>query len=103
MRPKFEVGEVVLLQSKSYPELNGECTVKAVVGPNETVKAEDDSGVTYSSPNYTYSLDVSVMHNGGLTSHWQESALRKKHTPGELSFTDLMASLSSPKLITHTP
>ena len=94
MRPKFEVGEVVLLRSRSRPELNGECTVL------ETLYREDGfigsgSGevcrFAYRTTNYT--------EYGG----WIEAALRKKHQPGEMSFDSLMASLSSPKLLTHQP
>lgn len=88
MRPKFEVGEVVLLRSEDFPECNGECTVL---------------GMYHRDPvGYCYYLDF-VHHVDGFADAWKESSLRKKHTPGELSFTDLMASLSSPKLITHQP
>ena len=88
MRPKYELGEVVLLQSVNLPQYNGEHTVTSVV-------LDDDVG-------FCYELDF----KHGLkeyTEHWEERALRKKHTPGEMTFDNLMASLSSPKLITHQP
>ena len=86
MRPKFEVGEVVLLQSKDFPECNGECTVLDIA-----------DHVVHGA---VYKLNIN--HNvEGWMDYWKESALRKKHTPGEMTFDNLMASLSSPKLITH--
>lgn len=101
MRPKFEVGEVVILQSKNKPECNGEYVVDyCSVCPIGTK-------FNYSGYDYTHSLAVVGYFLDGANNHkgepilFSESALRKKHTPGEMSFTDLMASLSSPKLITH--
>jgi hypothetical protein len=113
MRPKFEVGEVVILQSKSQPEFNGEYTVRSVSFTGE--KRPDrfhPSGQVYTSylkdgsKGYAYVLEEIVIDSSTesgikIEGSWAESALRKKHLPGELSFTDLMASLSSPKLITH--
>lgn len=101
MNPKFEVGEVVLLRSKSHPEADCESTILDIKEPLTAHPCEAGSGVVFRGPNYSYKLQVSVVHNGGLTSFWDETSLRKKHTPGEMSFTSLMASLSSPKLITH--
>ena len=86
MRPKFEVGEVVLLRSVNFPECNGEATVLDII--------EDRTFV------YAYKLTISH-HADGFLEYWGEPALRKKHTPGEMTFDNLMASLSSPKLITH--
>lgn len=86
MRPKFEVGEEALLQSVDFPECSGDCTILEVVWTEEH--------------GYCYVIDIK--HNAeGYTDHWRESSLRKKHTPGEMTFDNLMASLSSPKLITH--
>jgi hypothetical protein len=101
MRPKFEVGEVVLLVSVTLPERNGEY---AVIDVFPMGHCEVD-GKPYNMTQIGYRLDGadetndSLFHQGPTI--FSESALRKKHTPGELSFTDLMASLSSPKLITH--
>lgn len=91
MRPKFAVGEVVILQSVNFPECNGEYTVVSLRVGKWPSEGE--------SP-YSYLLDID--HNvEGWGDHWREDSLRKKHTPGEMNFTDLMHSLSSPKLITH--
>lgn len=88
MRPKFAVGEEVLLRSKDFPECNGEYTITELK--------------PHSLDGYIYKLDVHH-HVEGKSDYWCESALRKKHQPGEISFDDLMASLSSPKLLTHQP
>ena len=102
--PKFEVGEVVLLRSEDYPHLNGEYAVKRMCEPNIKRLCEAGTGVSYKiSEHWTYDLGFSVEHLGGVTSFWQERALRKKHQPGETGFHDLMASLVAPKLLTHQP
>lgn len=102
MRPKFEVGEVVLLRSRSFPELNCETTVTAVyVRGDIGMFRHEDKDYLFDGQEVAYFLDIVNRTAKGNPIPWSESALRKKHTPGELSFTDLMASLSSPKLITH--
>lgn len=86
-RPLFEVGEEVILQSKSFPQYNGETTV---------VSVEYRSGLCVTtgkllSPNYLYTLGVKSVE----VDVWDESALRKKHPPSEHSFTELMEKLKS--------
>ena len=103
MRPKFEVGEIALLRSENFPECNGEYTISAIYNPGFAHESEGGRKVIYRSPTYTYELNCSVIQEGGLISKWQEKSLRKKHTPGEMTFDNLMASLSSPKLLTHQP
>lgn len=103
MRPKFEVGEVVILQSATRPDCKGEFTVLQVNCLPAGVPFEfSGSNYRHSSTGVSYFLnDDFLSYMGEGKACWNESTLRKKHTPGELSFTDLMASLSSPKLITH--
>jgi hypothetical protein len=88
MRNKFNVGEEILLQSKDFPECNGDYTIVEIVNHHEY--------------GWIYKLDIHFV-KPGWSDYWKESALRKKHTPGELSFEDLMFSLSSPKVLTHDP
>jgi len=93
MTPKFMLGEVVLLQSKSHPECNGEYSVTGIRPPNGERKNPDK--ITISTTfGYTLSCD-----EPSSTSCWAESTLRKKHHPGEQSFADLMASLNSPSIV----
>lgn len=95
MRPKFEVGEVVILQSEGRPEYNGD---QVVTGIDHFSSALNEiTGEVITGGVYLYQLADADSGCDG----WLESSLRKKHIPGELSFNDLMASLSSPKLITH--
>lgn len=105
MRPKFEVGEVVILQSESRPDCKGEFTILQINHYPPGVMFFFEGGSYSHSNDYqiSYFLDDPFESSKVVGNHacWAESALRKKHLPGELSFTDLMASLSSPKLITH--
>ena len=101
MTPKFQVGEEVILQSKSHPEFNGEYRVVLVVhGVCEVGDPHYPVRYKWSSPPPTgYVLDdpslfeVDSRHTGSI--FWGESALRKKHTPGEMPFDDLMATIKS--------
>jgi hypothetical protein len=97
MRPKFEVGEVVILQSEGRPKHNGDQIVTDIKHFSSAINAT--TGEVITGGVYLYQLADADSGSDG----WIESSLRKKHIPGELSFTDLMASLSSPVLITHQP
>lgn len=81
MTPKFSVGEVVILQSKEAPQCNGECTVLEV----ECFGSWTGYVTTTPPPE---GRDKAAL--------WCESALRKKHQPGDMSFTELMVNLSQP-------
>lgn len=82
MTPKFSVGEVVILQSRKFPERNGEYEVVKVL-PH----GADHGFQRVSRGNFGYVLS-------GGRNLWAESALRKKHQPGDMSFTELMVNLS---------
>lgn len=105
--PKYNVGEVVLLRSKIRPDLNGEYKVIQVVemgeeypcrhrGGDYRVKRADVNG---RGPAYRLSdvFPISRANAGAVEVEgcWAESALRKKHIPGELSFTELMQSVTN--------
>jgi len=85
MNPKFSVDEVVILQSVECPEFNGDHSVTEIrVG-------------TFKEQSSELSVEGIGYRLGGTGDEWWcESALRKKHQPGEQSFTDLMASLKNP-------
>lgn len=106
MRPKFEVGEIVILQSKSRPECCGEFTVLQINVTESAGRFEFEGNFyRHDSAAISYFLDdpypSRVMKLWKAC--WDESSLRKKHIPGELNFRELMSSLSSPKLLTHSP
>lgn len=86
MKQLYEVGEVVILQSRSKPEMNGEYIIESI---DETCLPLNVSGKMSS---YGYFL------KGSLYS-WAESALRKKHEPSQQSFKDLMRTLKSPQKV----
>lgn len=97
MTPKFAVGEVVIIQSSVIDKFNGqEHVVVSINPPNSPTVCEAGTRVVFYGPNYAYNLGFSVEYEGGVTSYWDESSLRKKHQPGELSFDKLMSSLSQP-------
>lgn len=91
-RPLFAVGEVVVLQSKSAPEFNGEYQVLEVVGPGESTVVD---GVKKKNnlPRHVYGLGVVGPTGSGF---WPESVLRKRHQPGEYSFDALKQILALP-------
>lgn len=103
MHPKFAEGEVVLLQSTDYPEYNGEYTVHVVRLPGSIYKCRVcGEEAKLRTVGIGYVLDGPIVV-GGREATWAEVCLRKKHQPGDMNFTDLMASLSSPKLLKHQP
>lgn len=95
MRPKFEVGEVVLLRGVSRPERNGECTILEV---QESKKGFISCSTGRRCDRFAYKTTIYSEYGG-----WLESSLRKKHYPGDLTFEQLMSSLIPPKLLSHQP
>lgn len=105
MRPKFEVGEVVILQSRTRPDCSGEFIVVQVNQYPCGTRFEFEES-WYRHPDdieisYFLNDPFKSSHDSNAKACWAESSLRKKHQPGELNFRELMSSLSSPKLITH--
>lgn len=98
MNAKFSVGEVIILQSKSLPQYNGEYTVEAILQKGElfscrltnTLLRQVDGGNAY-----VLSMPL-VSPDTGHETFWAESALRKKQEPSKFSYTQLMQSLRSP-------
>lgn len=98
-QPKFSVGEVVILQSKSRPKMNGEYTVCCILRKGDS-GIDIHTGVSFqnSHDDLGYILDDRSMVEdvgGGclLSISWHESALRKKHQPGTESFSEIMQRL----------
>lgn len=99
-RPKFEVGEEVILQSRQMPEHNGEYFVDRVVYDGCDYK--DRLTVIEFVINWGDNCHGYLLSNMAKDPHlgceiiWTETALRKKHKPAEMSFSALMQSLTSP-------
>ena len=99
--PLFSVGEVVILQSVARPEINGEDTVIEVYKRGDLFEDRfTNLHHTLSDPNCMFSYRLK--DNAGVSTNdcgiiceapWNESALRKKHQPGEMSFMQLMSTL----------
>jgi hypothetical protein len=96
--PKFAVGEVVILQSVERPDLNGERSVLRVIASGEIYDCPlSGRGVRRVSEGFGYLLSgCGAIEPGGTACQWRESAIRKRHQPGEHAFDSLMASLNAP-------
>ena len=96
--PLFKVGERVGLVSKTFPERNGEYTVREVLpeGAGFTCRLTGRF-LTRGGVGYGYMLEELAM-NGGNTVHekpYHESALRKLHKPSKYSFNELLSEIKS--------
>lgn len=99
---KFSVGEVVILQCRDYPHLNGEYTVTHCIHAHE-VYQDPEFGQPLCAEILGYFLDGArlILQDGdgnAATALWYECALRKKHQPGELSFKELLQGIGTPEL-----
>lgn len=98
-KPLFEIGEEVILQSKTFPEYNAEYVVEEVIEKDQPVRCRLTGDRIYSSDGYSYRFSIPLLHKhytDGTECLMDESALRKKHKPSELSFQELVSSLNTP-------
>ena len=88
----FKVDEECILQSKRYPELNGDCVVTKCFGKSRgsLVLADRTEKITSS---FTYLTSIEAP-NGFA---WDESALRKKHKPSTESLSTMIEELNKVK------
>lgn len=100
MSPKYSVGELVILQSREYPEYNGEYYVNKILDKGEHSKCRITANVHYCIPTHgpnSYLLSEPHLNKDtGLEVFWAECALRKKHEPSQMSFQSLIQSINSP-------
>lgn len=95
-RPLFEVGEMVVLQSKNYPEVDGEYCVLKVMPAQQARHLFP----TFIIPNgWIYDIGVVRLgiNCGTPCSLFHETDLRKKYPPSSQSFSELMNTLKSPE------
>ena len=93
-KPYFHVGEEVILQSVSRPDLNGEYTVRRVLGVNELFICRNTRKKIRVVNNLTYLLEEVVACNvDGLEMSVHERVLRKKHKPSDDNFQQMMDKL----------
>lgn len=95
--PKFQVSEVVIFNCPDWPEhYRQEYTVVAVLRGGDTYAgAPNDWPVDEFGYDLGFTVPESIKKDFTI---WEESVLLKRHTPGEMSFLDLMVSLSTPSL-----
>jgi hypothetical protein len=97
MNPLFSVGEVVILRSSNYSELNGEYPVLLIIYGLEGYTCPITNQYLISGDEgINYVLDMDFMDSDGTCNQWVQSSLRKKHQPSEQSFTELMQAIKSP-------
>jgi hypothetical protein len=102
MKPLFEVGEEVILQSRDAPQLNGEATVLNVYQEGECYVCPCCGGKVRAS-SLSYYLDVGlkcrVINGAEYNACFKEEALRKKPKPSDFSFNELMSELKDKQTI----
>lgn len=103
MRALFEVGEEVILCSKTFQELSGEAVVLRVVklGLDRFACPHCGEERLFSlTKGKAYYLSVpSKNKDYGCCSPWAESALRKKHKGSDFSFNQIMSEIKSTEKI----
>lgn len=97
--PLYNVGDVVVLQSVSLPELNGNYLVRAVIGIfREHICAITGEEIVYESDfdsPFGYLLDPPVLSpETGREAAFEESALRRRYPPASESFKQIMNKLT---------
>lgn len=94
MKPLFQVGEEVVLQSKTHPELNGECTVMQVQKNGDKYLNPDKNRIVTAIYRYGhFSYFTSIRNPNGEP--WAQCALRKKHKPSDQSLEDIIKEINS--------
>jgi len=90
--PYFEVGEEVILESKSAPEWNGEHVIEHVL-PNGTWVNPSECTHVHITEGFGYKLMGVESSEKRVTGYFVQSALRKKHKPSGKSFQELITNL----------
>lgn len=99
-QPKFKVGEDVILQSTSSPELNGEYKVYMHIIKGDIFKCRL-TGLTItdaSGEGVGYLLDEpfeNTDHKYKIEAVWHERTLKKKHPPADESFDQMIRRLNN--------
>lgn len=96
MKPKYSVGEKVLLRSIDHPEFNDVYHVSKVI-PKGTSTTCDLTSKPYvaSTKRLGYVLaEIEEIKEDGLEYVWHESSLRKFHDPSGDTFEEMMEKLN---------
>jgi hypothetical protein len=97
--PKFAIGEVVIVQCVSFPKYNGEHTVREILQEgsiyfdriyNKPLRTVPLDGFRHRASPFGYIMEDILRDTDGYEVIYDESVLRKKHQPGELSWEELL-------------
>jgi len=99
--PKFAIGEVVLVQCVNFTKYNGEHTVREVLQrgsiyfdrlAGKNLRTIPHDGTVHKASKFGYVMEAILpdTDTDGLEVIYDESCLRKKHQPGELSWEELV-------------
>ena len=91
MNPKYSLGEIVILNSPSYPQYNGEYTVVGISKSGEVYKGKI---VQAGDKNWYYDLGFNTPKYKEF-SLWNEICLLKKHESSKMSFQSLIQSIQN--------
>ena len=102
-RALFEVGERVKLVSKSFPEHNGEYTVRVLLTKDSLYfcRIVSKPFLTPSIECFSYILEENCYATGsfGQEQPWKEESLRKLYPPSNFSFEELLSELKQGKMV----
>ena len=97
--PKFAIGEVVIVQCVSFPNYNGEHTIKDILQKGDIyfdrlagkmLRTVPIDGYSHRASPFGYIMEAVLNDTDGYEVIYDESVLRKKHQPGELSWEELL-------------
>ena len=95
MKPKFKVGEEVVLQSKTHPQYNGEYVVERVLYQGQKFICRSTGNVGTVRVDVGYLLNEIFMEEDSYAeSRVEESELRKKYKPSDKSFDELIGEIN---------
>lgn len=99
--PLFAVGEVVIVSCHNFPHYDGEHTVREVMQRGDVYFDRLANQVFRTMPPptaslYGYQMDAVLEDDDGFEVIYDQSCLRKKHQPGELSFEELVNEHKEP-------
>jgi hypothetical protein len=100
--PKFAVGEQVIVTCPEIPIYNGDHTVREILQPQDTYFDRCAGMRLRTNPppmphiKFGYIMEAVLPDDDGFEVIYDESCLRKKHEPGEISFKELMEEHKEP-------
>jgi len=97
-QPKFKVGEVCIVKYEKNPEYDGEYTVIAVAFQSHCGQYQNYKGLRYPgypNDNGNWFYDLGIKDGDGGLMLTNEFVMFKKHEPGEMSFDEVMRSLTN--------